>query len=168
MVKAWDYISSLKRKDVEVKLSWTPGHCKIDLNEIADSMAKKGCAKNSSDEKSKIRMSAGIRKVKERVKAEWQERWARCESGYATKEIILVTGTKIEWPAYRSHGVTVTRAILNNAAVANNMYRMKLNESPNCKCGEARETFSHRLMECKLCYLDRMILFHEIESVWES
>ena len=42
--------------------------------------------------------------------------------------------------------MTYARALLNNAAVADNMFRMGLADSPDCRCGEARGTVEHVLM----------------------
>ena len=60
----------------------------------------------------------------------------------------------------------MARAILNDAAVADNLYRMRIVDSPNCKCGQARETVQHKILECSQYDLDRMIMTFEIGSTW--
>ena len=46
------------------------------------------------------------------------------------------------------------------------MSRMGLAESPNCSCGNARETVEHVLMECHLESVARKKLVLEIGDFW--
>ena len=62
--------------------------------------------------------------------------------------------------------MTYARALLINAAVADNMFRMGLADSPDCRCGEARETVEHVLMECQLETEARSRMLMEIGSIW--
>ena len=43
---------------------------------------------------------------------------------------------------------------------------MKFVESPNCDCGESRETINHFLLDCKEHKDARIAMFETISSVW--
>ena len=62
--------------------------------------------------------------------------------------------------------MSYARALLNNAAVADNMFRMGLVDSPDCRCGLARETVEHVLMDCELEAEARSKLLMEVGNVW--
>ena len=70
------------------------------------------------------------------------------------------------FPKDRSSGITYVRALLNNAAVADNMFRMRLADSPDCSCGEARETVEHVLLDCQLEAEARNRLLMEVGNIW--
>ena len=65
----------------------------------------------------------------------------------------------------RSSERTYTRAPLNIAVVADNMFRMGLADSPHCTCDCARETVEHILMDCQLEAEARSRMLREVGSI---
>ena len=92
--------------------------------------------------------------------------WSNSVSGVWTKDFLRAVGKKLVFPKDRSSGMTYARALLNNAAVADNMFRMGLADSPDCRCGEGRETVEHVLMECQLETEARSRMLMEMGSIW--
>ena len=166
MTQVWQLREKLEKHHVNIKIGWTPGHCGIMLNDIADHQAKVGCNKGNESNINKVSFSACVRKFKEITNKLWQERWKRAPSGHRTRQIIPLIGSKLKWPARRTCAISVARAFLNDAGVADNLFRMKLVDSPNCQCGQARETVQHKILECNKFNLERKIMTFEIGSIW--
>jgi hypothetical protein len=100
---------------------------------------------------------------------EWQTRWGRVETGYATKNFMPRVGSHILWPPKRSEGVSVTRALLDNASVKNNLFRMHFTDSPNCDCQEAcRETVTHKILHCQSFRVERGKLMGRCAEIWDQ
>ena len=55
---------------------------------------------------------------------------------------------------------------MNNAAVENNMYRMKLSDDPNCTCGKGRQTVEHVILHCENFISERLLLKTRIGTIW--
>ena len=62
--------------------------------------------------------------------------------------------------------MSYVRALLNNAAVADNMSRMGLADSRECVCGRSLETVEHVLMECSIESVGRNQMIAEIGELW--
>ena len=144
------------------------GHCGIEYNELADLAAKKGCSlsENALGMVEKLSYSTLSKWIDELLKQEWQDRWLRCETGISTKEIIPEVPANIRIPHNRSIGISLVRCLLDNAAVANNLFRMKLNDDPNCECGKGRQTVQHLILHCDKFIAERLRLKTKIGSIW--
>ena len=171
LLRAWKLKKDLDQLEVNVVLAWVPGHCGIDFNERADSAAKEGCSKavcptpTTNDELSYLTISKWIDDM---CKSEWQEKWLRCESGQFTREIITKTPANIRIPNKRDTGISLIRCLLNNTSVANNMFRMKLTDDPDCDCGKGRQTVEHVILQCDIHKTERLHLKMKVSSIWES
>ena len=159
----------LNELNVSVRLAWVPGHCGIEFNELADLAAKKGCTSNSNvgtcEELSYSSISKWIDLM---MKNEWQDKWSRSESGLFTKEIIPLVQNKIKIPGKRDVGIAYVRCLLNNASVADNMFRMKLVDDPDCECGKSRQTVEHVLLHCDKFKSERLLLKTKVNSIWQN
>ena len=108
---------------------------------MADSAAKSGCSvQGESETEELISEQVLFGWVKERGLKRWQEMWNRSEGGTCTRFFLTDVGKKLIFPQDRDSGMSYARSLLNNAAVADNMFRMGLAESPDCSCREGRET----------------------------
>ena len=58
------------------------------------------------------------------------------------------------------------RIVSGHNRLADNMYKMKLKDSPDCDCKEARETVEHVIMNCKKFYKEREHLMNRIETIY--
>ena len=65
-------------------------------------------------------------------------------------------------------GIAYLRCLLNNASVADNMYRMKLADDPNCACGKSRETVEHILLHCENLVSERLLLKTKVYLIWQG
>ena len=163
----WECLRSLKERGVPLNLIWVPGHADITGNEKADRAAKNGCLiPTDSDQTEFISEQVLFGWVKEKSLKRWGEMWRRSESGNWTRFFLGEVGKKLLFPQDRDTGVTYVRALLNNAAVADNMFRMGLADSSDCSCGEGRETVEHLLMECSSEAGGRGKLLEEVGNIW--
>ena len=69
-------------------------------------------------------------------------------------------------PKRRTVAMTKIRGLLNNAAVSDNLHRFGFVDSPNCRCGEERETVEHVFLNCKINQAARTRLMAEIGEIW--
>ena len=99
-----------------------------------------------------------VKKVKEIMEKEWQDKWDTAEAGYFTKEIIPSVKSKIMFTKERDISITMIRILLNNAAVADNLFKMGIAESPNCSCDQARGTVQHKILDCRKHDLERRVM----------
>ena len=166
--RSWLVKSHLDRLNIKVKLAWVPGHCGIEFNEVANQAAKEGCSlsENEFETVEKLSYSTLSKWIDELLKQEWQERWLRCETGISTKEIIPEVPANIKIPHNRNIGISLVRCLLDNAAVAHNLFRMKLNDDPDCVCGKSRQTVEHLLLYCDKFIAERLRLKTKIGSIW--
>ena len=162
----WKSLRILKDRNIDLKLIWIPGHADILGNELADRAAKNGALIHADIVPERISAHVLFGWVKDKVLKRWGEMWSNCTSGVWTKDFLREVGRKLVFPKDRSSGMTYARALLNNAAVADNMFRMGLVDSPDCRCGLARETVEHVLMDCELEADARGRLLMEVGNVW--
>ena len=162
----WSCDDNLRLHSISIILGWVPGHCGIELNEVADQLAKEACSTQVFPESSPLALERVVKKATELCAGQWQRSWDRATSGHFTKEICPKVGTKLLFPLKRSAGMSMVRAMLNNAAVADNLFRFKLVDSPNCECGEARGTVEHVLLSCPEFELDRLYMKSQICDMW--
>lgn len=162
----WSCDDELRRRTIKIILGWVPGHCGIVYNELADRAAKQACTAHVRSELSPLSLERVVQKVKEVCLEEWQRSWDRSPTGQFTRVIVPRAGSKLKYPDCRSTGMTMIRCLLNNAAVADILFRFRLVDSPDCQCGEARETVDHVLLQCPRFDLERLVLKSQLCDKW--
>ena len=162
------YKKSLDEMNIRIDIAWVPGHAGLIYNEIADQAAKDGCklVVKSIGRFEGIGESVALRWMKERGQERWNEMWRRSESGSWTRKFINKVGKVLLFPRDRSSGMAYVRALINNASVNDNIFRMGLCEGRGCECMETVETVEHVLMECKLEVENRKVLIDGIGEIW--
>ena len=166
--KVWCADDSLRLRSINIILGWVPGHCGIELNEVADQLAKEACDTQILPPYSPVSLEKVVQMAKDMCNDQWQRSWDHATSGHFTKEICPKVGTKLMFPDDRSSAMTMARAILNNAAVADNLFRFKLVDSPDCECREARETVEHVLLSCPKYNVERLHMNSLVCDLWFS
>ena len=167
--RSWSLKKQLDELNIAVKIGWVPGHCGIKFNELADSAAKKGCSMNDHfDRCDELSYSSISKWIDSLVVGEWQEQWSRKETGLFTKEMVSMVQNNVEIPVKRDVGIAFVRCLLNNASVADNMFRMNLSDDPNCSCGKSRETVEHVILHCERYISQRLLLKTRVCSIWQE
>ena len=166
----WKYMKKLEDAQIELKVVWVPGHAGIQMNDEADSAAKAGteiAEENTQEgEVDQITSNAVIHWIKNKIKTEWERMWGRSETGEWTRSLGLGVAEKRKIPRKRDLGISYVRAVINNTALADNMYRYKLVDDANCQCGKGRETVEHVLLECELEEEARKEFKEKVGEIW--
>ena len=69
------YAKLLKNKDIQLHISWVPGHSDVEGNEQADKLAKEGTTLQDNTREAYISLAYLGRMVKNQRFQEWQEQW---------------------------------------------------------------------------------------------
>jgi RNase H len=79
-IESW--IAKIKAKhQIDIHVSWVPGHMNITGNELADQAAKKGTEMQQSISEKYVSFSYIKRKIKESALSEWQEEYIKTNKG---------------------------------------------------------------------------------------
>ena len=161
-------IKQLKEINVTVKMAWIPGHCNLEFNEIADQEAKKGTRGEMDMFRGNLTISPVelYGKINKDILARWENCWKRTPSGHFTREILPSVGKQVLLPRLRTVAMSKIRGLLNNAAVAEKLFRFGFVESPNCRCGGGRETVEHVFLSCRINQPSREKLVEENGKIW--
>ena len=160
-----DNVKILDDRGISVQLHWVAGHVNLAGNELADRAAKEAAADAESSDLPYITSVSTIYGIiKRAMKTKWQRMWKQGVTGREHYE----QQPKIPRAKYTSHGtrtseVKLLRLKAGHAAVKEQLYRMKLSETPNCECEKDRETLYHLLMKCPLLARKRETMFNEID-----
>ena len=136
---------------------------------MADKLAKEEAGIQESNETLVEEITFGaVRKLtKDMIMKRWESMWRRSETGDWTRNLVgCNVGRKNTFPKFRCTGVSYIRALVNNGAVNDNMFRMGLAENSECRCGNSRETVEHILMECHLEDVGRRKLSESVKDLW--
>ena len=183
IVKALEISSSICETRKSIKKCYIFTDCKsaidivckqknagIQMNDEADSAAKAGteiAEENTQEgEVDQITSNAVIHWIKNKIKKEWARMWGRSETGEWTRSLGLGVAEKRKIPRKRDLGISYVRAVINNTALADNMYRYKLVDDANCQCGKGRETVEHVLLECELEEEARKEFKEKVGEIW--
>ena len=150
----------LEQQDVQVEISWAPGHSSIAGNEEADQLAKEAAQEASlfTDE----RKTTSICDIKAASQTHtlslWQRRWETTDVGRTYHKYQPKVNTK------RVHDQPTKEAYsrilqLQTGYTYLNDYRSKINQtqSNKCICGQV-ETTEHYLLQCPLQDVPRDIM----------
>ena len=144
-------ISKLHDCNVEVELSWSPGHANIKGNEYADQLAKEAAQEAKDAEDLWAVTSFGDVKLaaKESGIMKWQERWEASERGRNLYTFRPKVGHKIQHSFVSPVGESIVSQLRTGYVGLNEyLHKCKIKETDLCKCG-AKETLSHFLLECQ-------------------
>ena len=151
-------MAEAENPELQVALTWVPGHCGIEGNEIADTEAKKA-AMNSTVTRpfnhSPLK-SARVQSIKAAAKVQWLKNWDNnTKTSHALRHIMRRPGAKAGPKLYstisnRRAVATLTRLRTGHCSLNHYLYRFHLKDTPHCRCGNGKETVEHYLLECQL------------------
>jgi ribonuclease HI len=176
LVEALDLIQTLNfsRYTFSLSLVWTPGHCGIIGNEIADAAAKRACSLCSPSLsgflKSAIRTS-----LKKKYNQEWIQGFMHnSKTGsflqyiHSLQDPTPTSSLKLHTHLTREQSGRLTQ--LRTGHIALNAYLFRINQTPSplCECGRAPESVQHFLLSCPLWQQQRIILQRNCGTAWSD
>ena len=75
----------------------------------------------------------------------WQTKWNQDVTGYYTRWLIPVVGTKVLFPEKRNIGISYCRLLLHDTMLCEDSHRIGTAESSVCQCGFETESTEHYL-----------------------
>ena len=109
----WSSLKDLECRNVTTKIAWCPGHCDIELNEVADMKAKEKAeilsAREDRNNHNKINVETMKKIIKEHQIQHWQKAWEHSGSSRHTKDLIPSVRTKTRWSIQRCTDISYAR-----------------------------------------------------------
>ncbi len=151
---------------LQIRMTWIPGHANIEGNEQADEEAKKAAIDPTVGRRFKYKplKSARIRQIKAEAKQQWSNMWNNnVRTAHGLRRSMKTRGFKTGSKFYnhitsRKTAATLTRLRTGHCGLKQYLYRFKRADSPYCDCGDGKETVEHYLLECTLHREARNIL----------
>ena len=152
----------LNQRGFTVAFQWVPAHCGINGNEKADTAAKeaskRGTIFNACPAICDYNSLARKRFTKS-LQKQWQE----------DKSQTFLRKFKSEWRWWpwshqkdRKIEVAMARLRLDHSRLKSHLYRLNLEDSPNCNHCGIPETINHFLIHCHRYYNERCILLNKL------
>ena len=140
--------SFLECHKITLVLQWIPSHCNIDGNERADTLAKKGAAKEQPIKQ--VSQSTTKQIIKSNTKIEWLNSWAQSEKGRSMFKFISKPNTKDQINyLQRKDQVIIFRLRTTHIPLNAHLSRITKDHPPACTlCGYKEETVQHFLFDC--------------------
>ena len=137
-------------RTTNLHLLWTPGHRKIEGNEIADCLAKRAALNTRLlTTPSKLSFKCIISNLKETIQRKREVIWNRSITGQLTKKFFPATYLT-EVLNKRSMTHQTVQILTGHCRLNSYLFRFKILDSPTCNCSLSIETIHHFLFECKI------------------
>ena len=147
----------------DINFSWTPSHCGVSGNEVADETAKKAIKDNNS-KKIETKRSLEERKrdlkrnLRTKINKKWQKMWLDSNTGCWTKKIIPLVNDRTQVNLLSNKEITTNertllcRMVSGHLPVKSYLARFNLmddTEDSHCEvCNKESETIEHLLFRC--------------------
>lgn len=159
-------LQALHSLNVVTALAWIPGHSGVFYNERADSMAKLALSRHADVSEEPLTFPSCKSLILKQVVARWQDRWDNSTTGRVTYEMIPVVGYKTIYPRNRCIAVSYARLLLHDTSLKDHQYRLGLEDTRVCECGQGIEDDYHFFFECTRYTDSRNRLIQVIKDVW--
>ncbi len=163
-------VQELKSQYITTKLHWVAGHVELSGNELADQAAKQAALEADTIDlpyttsKSTI---CGI--IKRAARSKWQRAWNYGTTGRDLFEYCPKIPTKnYSQSGTRKDEIKLLRVRSGHTSLKSQLYHLKLNESPECDCGNGIQTIRHVIMQCPTLNTPRKDLFNSIDNVYQQ
>ena len=160
-----NWVEKIQTKhQVNIHLSWVPGHMNITGNEKTDQAAKKGTELQQASAEKFVSLSFIKRKIKESALTEWQQEYAKMKKGkfYSQFE---------SSPRWKSYKKTVKKKIwsafmqlkLGHGYFKSYLVRQSDYSTDRCYVCGTREDPEHLILHCKVTQTVREKLKQEFD-----
>lgn len=160
-IESW--IAKIKAKhQIDIHVSWVPGHMNITGNELADQAAKKKTEMQQSISEKYVSFSYIKRKIKESALSEWQEEYIKTNKGKFYSQFECLS----KWKAYKK---TVKKKIwsafmqlkMGHGYFKSYLVRLPGYSTDRCLVCDTREDSEHLILHCKVTHAVREELKQE-------
>ena len=153
-------MTTLKRENWTVELSWVKAHAGNKRNEMADQLAK-ALARDSDTETvfNRIPMDTMISEILEKTALQWQEEWKGRTKAQITKEFFPTVQDRQRLKIKVTP--IVTAMVTGHGKTKAYLHRFKILEEATCPCGNEDQTVEHLLNRCPILLTQREILNSE-------
>jgi ribonuclease HI len=168
--KIHENIRILTKAGIEVTIDWIPGHCGIEENELADTLAKQGAADTELEITTELETPLSVVKYFIRNKFNhmqqkwWNENTTSVPLHIHHKNITTKTPPELFTHITRRQQNVLERVRIGNATDNHHLHKMKYATSNQCDNCTEIDSPQHRIMQCPQYDQQRTTLQHEIEQ----
>ncbi len=166
--KTLSNVSELVKTGISTEIHWVAGHVDLAPNEAADKEAKNAAYQAMLLDSGTITVNTVKQKLKTQSLKRWQQHWDNSETGRSLHEVTpKVPKTMYKSVTNKSKERKYLRCKSGETRLKDNMFRIKLAESPNCElCSKDRETVEHVLLYCEALQESRNHLVNRIDEIY--
>lgn len=185
----WTTSLALHSLGHSIAIDWVPGHCGLEFNERCDLLAKQAAA-TEPDTTIPLCQADATFFLRYALHEKWNK-W-RLADRYGRRSKLIVPSVhslppdwlwKANLPLRQQR--TINRIRLGNCSHNRHQHSMRRRETPNCDCGEPKDSAEHRILHCPshavarrelvsslfslgctLCPQTGFIQFHTTNSAW--
>ena len=158
----------LLSKGTPINITWVAGHVGLTGNELADKQAKLGVNLAKSENlQTTISKSLVKTTIRRHIQDLWQNKWDIENEARIAHDITPDIGAKPRpSPKTRKADIAFNHLLNGHTLLQDHQYRIgqSNNNSPNCECGQDRETIDHYLLKCPLHTEARNIMLSNISA----
>ena len=138
----------MKKAGWQITLRWVKAHAIMEVNELADRLAKKAAMKGTIAENyTRIPKSVVLRQLEEGSAVKWQTSWTQTTKGSTMKEYFPDIEGRLKMKLYHTGNLTSIQT--GNGNIKAYLHRFHISEDPMCPCGKGEKTTEHIICDCE-------------------
>jgi hypothetical protein len=155
------YIGIASLNNILVKIRWTKAHADNTGNDRADELAKEAINLDNSQVYYKYYPESYAKRILRKKTIEnWSKDWLDSRKGWVTKQFFPTVESRMS-NKHLNCDFIITQYVTGHGQFRAYLYRFKKLESSLCICGNSEDTPLHRLTNCDLVLVRRMVLESE-------
>jgi len=141
-------VSSLERKEWNIKLSWAKAHAGTRGNEIANRLAKDaaGCG-GTEYETARFPKSTIHQEATEVARQKWRREWATSQNAAATRQFFPTIQDRLRYKIKLTPKITAV--LTGHGMTKAYLHRFHLSQDAKCKCGNEYQSMYHIMFNCE-------------------